>query len=331
MAYIKEVRGHTPRVGEGTFVAETAVLIGDVTVGRDSSIWFNTVLRGDVNSITVGDRTNIQDGTVIHTLYDGAPHPFADAYRQRRVDRSQRHDPRCDHRGQLPDRHGGHGARQRRRGVGLHRDAGALVLSGAKLEPDSVYAGVPARKVKGRLRPNNAKRSSCASPATTVCTPRGTRRANSCPIANVPTVEIQRNRRQPVDRRGHFTGGQFLLRAVARGRKERRPASAFQPGVADGSGDCPRRRRRVDFARRARLSALRFAGEAFRTAMPPLQGWRMSHRRATASISPAIRRASCGCGRATICWPTRSNRTVRADGSCWDKCWNATASRSITE
>lgn len=75
MAYIKEVRGHTPRVGEGTFVAETAVLIGDVTVGRDSSIWFNTVLRGDVNSITVGDRTNIQDGTVIHTLYDGAPHP----------------------------------------------------------------------------------------------------------------------------------------------------------------------------------------------------------------------------------------------------------------
>ena len=71
MAYIKEVRGHTPRVGEGTFVAETAVLIGDVTVGRDSSIWFNTVLRGDVNSITVGDRTNIQDGTVIHTLYDG--------------------------------------------------------------------------------------------------------------------------------------------------------------------------------------------------------------------------------------------------------------------
>ena len=68
MAYIKEVRGHTPRVGEGTFVAETAVLIGDVTVGRDSSIWFNTVLRGDVNSITVGDRTNIQDGTVIHTL-----------------------------------------------------------------------------------------------------------------------------------------------------------------------------------------------------------------------------------------------------------------------
>ena len=69
MAYIKEVRGHTPRVGEGTFVAETAVLIGDVTVGRDCSIWFGAVLRGDVNKITVGDRVNIQDGVVVHTLY----------------------------------------------------------------------------------------------------------------------------------------------------------------------------------------------------------------------------------------------------------------------
>ena len=128
MAYIKEVRGHTPRVGEGTFVAETAVLIGDVTVGRDSSIWFNTVLRGDVNSITVGDRTNIQDGTVIHTLYDGAPHP------------SQTHNCLI-----------GMGATVLDNAVvasGCIVAAGALVLSGAKLEPDSVYAGVPARKVK---------------------------------------------------------------------------------------------------------------------------------------------------------------------------------------
>ena len=51
MAYIKSVRNHTPQVGEGTFVAETAVLIGDVTVGKDSSIWYNVVLRGDVNSV----------------------------------------------------------------------------------------------------------------------------------------------------------------------------------------------------------------------------------------------------------------------------------------
>lgn len=148
MAYIKEVRGHTPRVGEGTFVAETAVLIGDVTVGRDSSIWFNTVLRGDVNSITVGDRTNIQDGTVIHTLYDGAPHP------------SQTHignDVSIGHNATI---HGaiiedncliGMGATildNAHVPSGCIIAANALVLSNAQLEPNSVYAGVPARKVK---------------------------------------------------------------------------------------------------------------------------------------------------------------------------------------
>ena len=66
MAYIKSVRNHTPEVGEGTFVAETAVLIGDVTVGKDSSLWYNVVLRGDVNKITIGDRTNIQDNCILH-------------------------------------------------------------------------------------------------------------------------------------------------------------------------------------------------------------------------------------------------------------------------
>ena len=148
MAYIKEVRGHTPRVGEGTFVAETAVLIGDVTVGRDSSIWFNTVLRGDVNSITVGDRTNFHDGTVIHTLYDGAAHP------------SQPHIGTDVSIGHNATNHGaiiedycliGMGATVLDNAVvasGCIVAAGALVLSGAKLEPDSVYAGVPARKVK---------------------------------------------------------------------------------------------------------------------------------------------------------------------------------------
>ncbi|MDE5749905.1 MAG: hypothetical protein K2H87_03960, partial [Duncaniella sp.] len=63
------VRGFTPEVGEGTFVAPNASIIGDVKVGNDCSIWFNAVLRGDVNSIRIGDRVNIQDGSVLHTLY----------------------------------------------------------------------------------------------------------------------------------------------------------------------------------------------------------------------------------------------------------------------
>ena len=75
MALIKKVRGHTPAIGENTFLAETAVILGDVTIGRDCSIWYNAVLRGDVNKIVIGDRTNIQDGVVLHTLYDGSPHP----------------------------------------------------------------------------------------------------------------------------------------------------------------------------------------------------------------------------------------------------------------
>ena len=68
MALIKEVRGHTPVIGENTFLAETAVILGDVTIGRDCSIWYNAVLRGDVNKIVIGDRTNIQDGVVLHTI-----------------------------------------------------------------------------------------------------------------------------------------------------------------------------------------------------------------------------------------------------------------------
>jgi gamma-carbonic anhydrase len=64
--------GHTPQIGEGTYLAEGARIIGDVTIGRHSSIWFNTVLRGDVGPIKIGDETNIQDGSVIHGTYQKA-------------------------------------------------------------------------------------------------------------------------------------------------------------------------------------------------------------------------------------------------------------------
>ena len=66
MALIRKVRGHAPVIGENTFLAETAVILGDVTIGRDCSIWYNAVLRGDVNRIVIGDRTNIQDLSLIH-------------------------------------------------------------------------------------------------------------------------------------------------------------------------------------------------------------------------------------------------------------------------
>ena len=70
MALIRKVRGFSPKTGRNCFLAETAVLIGDVTIGDECSIWYNTVLRGDVNTITIGNRVNIQDGSVLHTLYE---------------------------------------------------------------------------------------------------------------------------------------------------------------------------------------------------------------------------------------------------------------------
>ena len=70
MALIKSVRGFTPQIGENTYLSENATIVGDVTIGKDCSIWFNAVLRGDVNPIRIGDRVNIQDGSVLHTLYE---------------------------------------------------------------------------------------------------------------------------------------------------------------------------------------------------------------------------------------------------------------------
>ena len=69
MALIKSVRGFTPKIGNNCFLADNATIIGDVTMGDECSIWFSTVLRGDVNTITIGNRVNIQDGSVLHTLY----------------------------------------------------------------------------------------------------------------------------------------------------------------------------------------------------------------------------------------------------------------------
>lgn len=66
---IMPLRGKTPQIGEGAFVAPSADLIGDVRIGKGCSIWFHATLRGDVMPIVIGDETNIQDNTVIHGTY----------------------------------------------------------------------------------------------------------------------------------------------------------------------------------------------------------------------------------------------------------------------
>ena len=69
MPVILPVKGISPQLGDDCFVAANATIVGDVVMGRECSVWFNAVIRGDVNAIRIGDKTNIQDGAVIHCTY----------------------------------------------------------------------------------------------------------------------------------------------------------------------------------------------------------------------------------------------------------------------
>lgn len=68
MSYILSFDGVEPKLADDVFVAPNATIVGDVTIGKASSVWFNAVIRGDIASIKIGDKTNIQDGCVIHTM-----------------------------------------------------------------------------------------------------------------------------------------------------------------------------------------------------------------------------------------------------------------------
>jgi len=70
---IKEVNGKKPQIPNDCYVAENATIVGDVVLGSNCSVWFNAVIRGDVNSITIGNKVNIQDGAVIHCTYQKHP------------------------------------------------------------------------------------------------------------------------------------------------------------------------------------------------------------------------------------------------------------------
>ncbi|MFW0714533.1 gamma carbonic anhydrase family protein [Pedobacter sp. N23S346] len=69
MALILQVKDKYPEIGENNFIAENATIVGDVKLGSNCSVWFNAVIRGDVNAITIGNESNIQDGAVIHATY----------------------------------------------------------------------------------------------------------------------------------------------------------------------------------------------------------------------------------------------------------------------
>ena len=70
---IKSVNGKSPHIPKDCYVAENATIVGDVTFGENCSVWFNAVIRGDVNFIKIGNKVNIQDGAIIHCTYEKHP------------------------------------------------------------------------------------------------------------------------------------------------------------------------------------------------------------------------------------------------------------------
>ena len=134
----------SPVFGENCYLADNATIIGDVTIGDDCSLWFNTVVRGDVNSIRIGNRVNIQDGAVLHCLYQKSVIDIGDNVSIGHnviIHGAKIHDDVLVGMGATVMDH-----------VEIGENsiiaAGALVLKDTKIEPNSIYAGVPAKYVK---------------------------------------------------------------------------------------------------------------------------------------------------------------------------------------
>ncbi|MBK6266255.1 gamma carbonic anhydrase family protein [Marivirga sp. S37H4] len=144
MGIIKKCKGISPSWGKDSFIADNAVIVGDVIMGDSCSVWWGAVIRGDVNSIRIGDRTNIQDGAIIHCTYQKAATKIGN-------------DVSIGHQAII---HGctvedlalvGMGAIVMDHAVvqsGSIVAAGAVVLENTIVESGYIYAGVPAKKVK---------------------------------------------------------------------------------------------------------------------------------------------------------------------------------------
>ncbi len=141
---IKELNGKKPKFGEACFIAETAVIVGDVVFGKQCSIWYNAVIRGDVHYIKIGNKVNIQDGACIHATYKKSPTNIGN-------------NVSIAHRAIV------HGCTIKDNvliGMGaIVMDdciiesnsiiaAGAVVTKGTVVKSGSVYAGMPAKKIK---------------------------------------------------------------------------------------------------------------------------------------------------------------------------------------
>ncbi len=144
MAIIKEVRGKSPVFGEECWFAENSVIVGDVKMGSFCTVWFSAVVRGDVNSITIGDRVNIQDNATIHCTYETAATIIGN-------DVSIGHNAivhGCTLHNQVLVGMGSIIMDNAIIGEGAIVAAGSVVLANSVIEPGMIYAGSPARKIK---------------------------------------------------------------------------------------------------------------------------------------------------------------------------------------
>lgn len=141
---IKAVNGKHPQIPEDCYIAENATIVGDVVMGSECSVWFNTVIRGDVNFIKIGDRVNIQDGAVIHATYKTSPTIIGNNVsigHNAIVHGCTVHDNVLIGMGSI-----------------VMDDcviesntiiaAGAVVSKNTRVESGSIYAGIPAKKIK---------------------------------------------------------------------------------------------------------------------------------------------------------------------------------------
>jgi carbonic anhydrase/acetyltransferase-like protein (isoleucine patch superfamily) len=144
MSVILPVNGVSPQFGENCFIAPNATIVGQVVAGNDCSFWFNAVVRGDVNSITMGNKVNIQDGAVIHCTYQKTKVVLGNNVsigHNAIVHGCTVHDNVLIGMGAIIMDN-----------VVIHENciiaAGAVVLENTVVEAGSVYAGIPAKKVK---------------------------------------------------------------------------------------------------------------------------------------------------------------------------------------
>jgi len=144
MALIKPCRGNNPAWGEDCWFAENSTIVGDVKMGNHCSVWFSAVIRGDVNSVTFGDKVNIQDGAVIHATFEKAKTTLGNNV-------SVGHNALvhgCTVEDNVLIGMGSIVMDDCHIESGSIIAAGAVLLEGTKVGKGEIWAGVPAKKVK---------------------------------------------------------------------------------------------------------------------------------------------------------------------------------------